>query len=134
MEHFAAYLGLDWSDQKNDVCLVDTGTGEQDSPSSSRRRKPSTSGRACCISASKARRSPSAWSSRAGHSSQQGHKVKANEPYIEHFVRWIEGLGLEPNQLYGGPQLRSEFEFDDDIRSKCSKRDLDEDENKNIIC
>ncbi|MBA3768087.1 MAG: IS110 family transposase [Acidobacteria bacterium] len=28
--HFAAYIGLDWSDQKHDVCLVDTLTGEQE--------------------------------------------------------------------------------------------------------
>lgn len=30
MEHFAAYLGIDWSDQKHDVCLVDTATGSQE--------------------------------------------------------------------------------------------------------
>ena len=30
-EHFAAYIGLDWSDQKHDVCLVDTVTGAQES-------------------------------------------------------------------------------------------------------
>ena len=27
MEHFAAYIGIDWSDQKHDICLVDTSTG-----------------------------------------------------------------------------------------------------------
>ena len=27
MEHFAAYIGIDWSDQKHDLCLVDTSTG-----------------------------------------------------------------------------------------------------------
>jgi len=26
--HFAALVGLDWSDQKHDVCLVDSSTGE----------------------------------------------------------------------------------------------------------
>lgn len=26
MEHFAAYIGLDWSDQKHDLCLVETAT------------------------------------------------------------------------------------------------------------
>ncbi len=30
MEHFAAYIGLDWSDQKHDLCLVDTSTGAQE--------------------------------------------------------------------------------------------------------
>jgi transposase len=28
--HFAAFIGLDWSDQKHDVCLVDSSTGEQE--------------------------------------------------------------------------------------------------------
>jgi transposase len=28
--HFAACIGLDWSDAKHDVCLVDTSTGEQE--------------------------------------------------------------------------------------------------------
>ncbi|MCA1849629.1 MAG: IS110 family transposase [Acidobacteria bacterium] len=28
--HFAAYVGLDWSDQKHDVCLVDAATGAQE--------------------------------------------------------------------------------------------------------
>lgn len=31
MEHFAAYIGLDWSDQKHDLCLVNPATGEQES-------------------------------------------------------------------------------------------------------
>ena len=30
MEHFAAYVGLDWSDRKHDVCLVDAETGCQE--------------------------------------------------------------------------------------------------------
>lgn len=30
MEHFAAYIGIDWSDAKHDVCLVDTATGCQE--------------------------------------------------------------------------------------------------------
>ncbi len=28
--HFAAFIGLDWSDQKHDLCLVDTATGAQE--------------------------------------------------------------------------------------------------------
>ena len=31
MEHFAAYIGLDWSDQKHDLCLVEAATGAQES-------------------------------------------------------------------------------------------------------
>jgi len=30
MEHFAAYIGIDWSDQKHDVCLVDITTGDHE--------------------------------------------------------------------------------------------------------
>jgi hypothetical protein len=64
---------------------------------------------------------------------QQGHKVKANQSYLERFVEWIEHLSYEPNELYGEPQLKSEFEIDSDIRSKCAGRDL-EDEDEKEIC
>ena len=30
MEHFAAFVGIDWSDQKHDVCLVDASTGKRE--------------------------------------------------------------------------------------------------------
>ncbi len=30
MEHFAAYVAIDWSDQKHDVCLVDSSTGKRE--------------------------------------------------------------------------------------------------------
>ena len=30
MEHFAAYLGIDWSDQKHDVCVVDLASGHKE--------------------------------------------------------------------------------------------------------
>lgn len=30
LEHFAAYIGIDWSDAKHDVCLVDAATGCQE--------------------------------------------------------------------------------------------------------
>ncbi len=49
----------------------------------------------------------------------QGHKSEANQPYVEYFVEWIDRLGLQPNKPYGDPQLKSEFVFDSDIRSKC---------------
>jgi hypothetical protein len=39
----------------------------------------------------------------------QGHKSAMNQPYLEEFVSWLEGLGYIPNQLYGEPQLKSLF-------------------------
>lgn len=30
MEHFAAYVAIDWSDQKHDVCLVDASAGKKE--------------------------------------------------------------------------------------------------------
>ncbi len=33
----------------------------------------------------------------------RGDRSKANEPYVEPFIKWIEGLGYEPNFLYGEP-------------------------------
>ena len=30
MEDFAAYVGLDWADQKHDVCLFDTAGGSRE--------------------------------------------------------------------------------------------------------
>ena len=35
-----------------------------------------------------------------------GHRSDSNAPYLDKFVRWLEGLGLRPNELYGRPQLR----------------------------
>ena len=33
----------------------------------------------------------------------QAHKVTVNAPLVEPFLRWLYGLGLEPNHLYGWP-------------------------------
>jgi hypothetical protein len=33
-----------------------------------------------------------------------GHRSKLNGPYIEKFLEWLDGFGLEPNRLYGSPQ------------------------------
>jgi hypothetical protein len=63
---------------------------------------------------------------------QQGHKVKANQSYAEQLVRWLEDSSYEPNKLYGEPQLKSEFELSADIRSKCTERDLEDDDHE--IC
>jgi hypothetical protein len=35
----------------------------------------------------------------------QGHRSDANAPYFHQFVDWIEGLTLEPGQLYGWPDF-----------------------------
>jgi len=34
----------------------------------------------------------------------QGHRSNSNAPYLEEFVRWIEGLGVAPRSLSGQPQ------------------------------
>jgi len=34
---------------------------------------------------------------------RQGHKVRLNKAYVEQFLRWLKGLNLRPNHLYGGP-------------------------------
>lgn len=35
----------------------------------------------------------------------QGHKSNANDPYVERFVNWLEGLGLRAGQIYGWPDF-----------------------------
>jgi len=32
------------------------------------------------------------------------HRSNLNDSYIEKFLEWLDGLGLEPNRLYGRPQ------------------------------
>jgi hypothetical protein len=36
----------------------------------------------------------------------QGHRRQANEPLRERFEKWLISLNLEPNKLYGSPQLK----------------------------
>jgi putative DNA base modification enzyme with NMAD domain len=62
----------------------------------------------------------------------QGHKSRANARYAAEFIDWVEGLGLEPNGLYGEPQLRREIMADADGGAQCSARDLEEDEDDQI--
>ncbi len=57
----------------------------------------------------------------------QGHKSSANQPYVEQFISWIEGLDCEPNILHGEPQLKSQFALDPEIGRKCARRDLEDD-------
>jgi hypothetical protein len=35
---------------------------------------------------------------------QRGHRSDSNDPYLEPFLDWLFGLGLEPNGLYGKPR------------------------------
>ena len=35
----------------------------------------------------------------------QGHKSKANAPYVDRFVTWLRGFNLAPGQLYGWPDF-----------------------------
>ena len=60
--------------------------------------------------------------------STQGHKSTLNKPYIEIFVRWIEGSEYRRNRLYGEPQLKSKFELDPKGCETCAHRDLEDDE------
>ena len=34
-----------------------------------------------------------------------GHRGPGNTPYVEPFMEWIESLALQPNHLYGNPQM-----------------------------
>lgn len=34
---------------------------------------------------------------------RQGHRRKLNDPYVEKFITWIEGLGYKPGTLLGEP-------------------------------
>ena len=56
----------------------------------------------------------------------QGHKSDLNEPYLESFVRWIEGLRYRPNKMLGQPQLKQEYSRETDIQAKCSIRSLED--------
>ena len=52
------------------------------------------------------------------------HRSRANDGYIEAFLVWLDGLGLEPNGLYGKPQgsLFREQSLNLDSRSECRSR------------
>lgn len=51
---------------------------------------------------------------------RSGYRSNSNTPYVDAFISWIEGLGLEPNILHGKPQLK-DIICDPDFASKCSK-------------
>ncbi len=60
--------------------------------------------------------------------STQGHKSTLNNPYVDAFERWIERTEYRKNHLYGEPQLKAELESDPEGCKKCSRMDLEEDE------
>ncbi len=58
----------------------------------------------------------------------RGHKSESNQPFIESFVEWIEGLDYRPNKVIGEPQLKKEYERVKNLQAKCSMRDVEDDE------
>lgn len=58
----------------------------------------------------------------------QGYKSDANQPYMELFVNWIEGLDIVPNKALGEPQLKKQYSHEKELQSLCSMRDLEDDQ------
>jgi hypothetical protein len=58
----------------------------------------------------------------------QGHKSDPNQPYLELFVDWIEGLDIIPNKPLGEPQLKKQYLKEKELQSLCSMRDLEKDD------
>jgi hypothetical protein len=63
----------------------------------------------------------------------QGHKSRANKPYVGSFVAWLEGLELTPNCLYADPQRKTEIADDPECAAKCSQRDFENDEDDEVV-
>ena len=57
----------------------------------------------------------------------QGYKSDANQPYLELFVNWIEGLDIVPNKALGEPQLKKQYAREKELQSLCSMRDVEDD-------
>jgi hypothetical protein len=55
-----------------------------------------------------------------------GHKSTANEQHAWPFVAWLEGLGYEPNEIRGQPQLKAQIIDVADCRGVCAARDRTE--------
>ncbi len=36
---------------------------------------------------------------------RRGHRSEKNAPYVGPFLKWVEGLGFEPNRSHGRPQM-----------------------------
>lgn len=58
----------------------------------------------------------------------QGHQSDINQPYVELFINWIEGLDYRPNKVIGEPQLKEQYSGEKELQAICSTRDLAEDE------
>jgi hypothetical protein len=56
----------------------------------------------------------------------KGHACESNQPFVEAFVEWIEGLDLRPNKVLGEPQMKEEYLRAKELQSLCSMRDLEE--------
>jgi hypothetical protein len=52
----------------------------------------------------------------------QGHQVHKNEPYLERFVEWVEGLGVEANTVLTPPQ----YDFPQGEAGDCACADAEE--------
>lgn len=57
----------------------------------------------------------------------QGHKSRANAPYMDAFIDWIEGLGLQRNELYGPPLGRRKIMTSPRAAATCSREDYEAD-------
>ena len=71
MEQFAAFVAIDWSDTKHDICLVDVATGKKESLLLKHTPKSLRPGPPRCAAALAAGRLPSVWSSLVVHSSMR---------------------------------------------------------------
>lgn len=56
-----------------------------------------------------------------------GHRSDENQPYLEQFINWIEGLDIVPNKAIGEPQLKKQYSREKELQALCSMRDLEED-------
>ena len=58
----------------------------------------------------------------------QGHKSTFNDPYVLDFIAWLEKTNLQPNTLYGRPQIKIDLNKDREIVCKCAKIRKESDE------
>lgn len=50
----------------------------------------------------------------------QGHKSNANDHLKQEFLLWLESEGYELNKLYGNPQYKLKFKYDDEEETSCA--------------
>lgn len=62
----------------------------------------------------------------------QGHRVRLNEPFVDDFIKWLNGLHLKPNCIYGEPSLKI---FDSANRQgACARLDAAKSDDCNSPC